>query len=334
MLRSLCLLILVLPFTSLQAAQDNGCERWLLPKPRVAQSADYNENTGLHIAMIGDSTVRDFYLSSALSSFWQLWTKNQNNAFLSTVPKNGIESVYQKVSRLGAVKATEHSRAGARVETRLGFFTRFKLRLLNIKPLDAQVAEALRSKRLADLILLWMGNNNMDFAAQSNTSTTELRRRFVESYRHSLLALIARARLKPEKTAIVVYGMINAAATTKARADARFAQSRDATLYPYLKKGDQRFPSMRAEHVDELVRLSQEMSADLERLVFELQHETAAHPQVLLTYSDATQRADLSDPRLYHHVDAWHLSVAGKNAIADALYQGAHSGLDFLGFKP
>lgn len=55
---------------------------------------------------------------------------------------------------------------------------------------------------------------------------------------------------------------------------------------------------------------------------------------VRLEYSDALATADFSDVESIHRIDAWHPSVKGHNALAEASFGALGPSLNFLGIVP
>jgi hypothetical protein len=51
---------------------------------------------------------------------------------------------------------------------------------------------------------------------------------------------------------------------------------------------------------------------------------------VQLQYSDALATADLSRVELLHHIDGWHASADGHNALAGAAFRDLGPSLEFL----
>src|SRR5437899_2004330 len=69
-----------------------------------------------HIAMIGDSLSKNFYISSPASMLWRARTERRRNWFLDTDSSPGsIESLYERLNQSTPLVATEYSSPGALV---------------------------------------------------------------------------------------------------------------------------------------------------------------------------------------------------------------------------
>lgn len=195
-----------------------------------------------HIAMIGDSLSRDVYISSALGTFWRAHTRRGNDWFLATDPSpDGICSVFQRLEKLTPLVATEYGGLGALVDNerdRQSFFRK----ILRTRNFSGQVGQLISQKRFPDLILIWIGHNNVDWAWRCSPDELEqpekrlqrLSDRFREDYTQQMRRLIARARLERHRMAIVVYGLVDFESFFKARATAEALREENPGLYPYL----------------------------------------------------------------------------------------------------
>src|SRR3989338_2409147 len=71
-----------------------------------------------HVAMIGDSLVKNMYVASALSMFWRVRTEHQGNWFLDTDKSpDSIHSIYERLEEFTPLVAVEYSGSGANVDS-------------------------------------------------------------------------------------------------------------------------------------------------------------------------------------------------------------------------
>jgi lysophospholipase L1-like esterase len=302
-----------------------------LPPTREAQTRDYRAGQGLFVAMIGDSTVRDFAIASSPAMLWRQWFGNQRNPFLGGDDGKAIDGVFERLARRGAVRAVEYARSGASVGAARTWWRRHFQWLANVKTFSEQIDELLLEPQLPGLTLIWIGHNNLDFV-------TELRRfsrggdldealdglvsAFAATFRDDLARLVERARAARRPCGIVVYALVNPVATRLARDRARERKAVSPHLYPFLEITEARFPPLRPEHGDRLVALSKRLSAAMAHAVVELRAALHACEHVHLCFSDTTARMDFSRPEMLSDVDAWHASAMGKKRIAAALFEG------------
>jgi lysophospholipase L1-like esterase len=290
-----------------------------------------------HMAMIGDSLSKNAYISSIPSTFWRARVERQRDWFLDTDPSpDSIDSVFERVEACTPVVATEYSGVGALVdsgETKPNFFRR----LVRTRNFSGQVDEILGKRRYPDLILIWIGHNNLDWAAETPPAERkhpqkrfeQLARIFRKNYERQLRRLIDRARNQNHKVAIVVFGLVNFKAYFKAREEAEALKAKNPRLYPYLQVDYQHFRSMRPAYRGGMIRLALMMNRELRAMVDELNRNHPANVQ--LRYSDALAKVDIGHAYLIHAMDAWHPSKKGHNLLAKTAFQAIKPSLRFLG---
>src|SRR5271165_90798 len=70
-----------------------------LVRAPLARTADFHDEIGLTVAMLGDSTARDFAIASNTDMLAAQWLRYQNDPFLNTDAANGIDSVFERLAR-------------------------------------------------------------------------------------------------------------------------------------------------------------------------------------------------------------------------------------------
>ncbi len=71
-----------------------------------------------HIAMVGDSLSRDFYVSSLLSCVWRSKMNHGHDWFLDTDPSaDSVYSLYERLAQETPLVACEYSSVGGRVDS-------------------------------------------------------------------------------------------------------------------------------------------------------------------------------------------------------------------------
>ena len=294
-----------------------------------------------HIAMIGDSLSKDVYISSALSTFWRARTRHGNNWFLNVDPSpSSVYSVFERLEELTPLVATEHAGLGALVDGEHDWQNLFR-KILRTRNFSGQISQLLSGERFPDLILIWIGHNNVDWAWRSPPGELQepeerLQRqskRFRKDYTRQMRRLIARARIEQRRVAIVVYGLANFESFFKARAIAETLREKNPKLYPYLGVDSKYFISMRPAYRGNLIRLVRIVNEELHAMVRQMEREIEHVPNVQVRYSDALAKADLSRVEVIHAIDGWHPSVEGHNVFADAAFSDLAPSLEFLGIR-
>src|SRR5215216_3344636 len=155
-----------------------------------------------HVAMLGDSLTQNFHFSSLASSFWRARTQWRKNWFLDTDPNpQGVFSVYERLEYVTPLVATEYNGAGALVTGR-GTPENLRKKLVRARNFPGQVNQVLRATRFPDLIMIWIGHNNLDWVHGLSSEERErpesqlqrLAAQFRLNYTESLQCLIDRAK--------------------------------------------------------------------------------------------------------------------------------------------
>jgi lysophospholipase L1-like esterase len=189
-----------------------------------------------HVATIGDSLTQHFYISSPISLFWRARTQRRKNWFLDTDPAPAsIWSVYERMETFTPLVVTEYSGAGALVAPARAS-EGIRRRIVRTRNLSGQARQILRKKRFPDLILIWIGHNNLDWVeglspserARRENRLQEIATQFRQNYTEPLQWLVDRAKTENHRVAIVVFGLANLEGFFKARrkAEALHAKKR------------------------------------------------------------------------------------------------------------
>jgi len=292
-----------------------------------------------HVAMLGDSLTQNFHFSSLASSFWRARTEWRKNWFLDTDPDSeSIFSVYERVEYLTPFVATEYNGAGALVAAR-GTQENLRKRLVRARNFPGQVNRVLRATRFPDLIMIWIGHNNLDWV--HGLSSEELERpeshlqslaaQFRLNYTESLQCLIDRAKMENHRVAILIFGLANIDGYLQARQKEELLHAKNPKLYPHLNSGSRSFESLKPPYQKNMARLALMMNAELRAMVADLKRRLNKNGHVRLEYSDALIKVDFSRLELINSVDGWHPSIEGHKVLADAAFNALHPSLVFLG---
>jgi lysophospholipase L1-like esterase len=289
-----------------------------------------------HVAMIGDSLSKNAYVSSIPSTFWRARTERRRDWFLDTDPSPAsVYSVFERLERLTPLVATEHSGVGAIVDR--GDVRESLARwLVRTRNFSGQVDQVLKAPRYPNLIMLWIGHNNLNWAEETPVEEREhpekrfeeCAKKFEQDYRRQLRRLMARAEKEDHKVAIVVFGLVNFEAFFKARDEAEALRKNNRKLYPYLEVDYRHFLSMLPAYRGGMIRLALMMNKQLHAMVTDLNRQCP--PNVQLRYSDALANVDISRAELIHPMDAWHPSVKGHSLLAQAAFSALRPTLEFL----
>ena len=291
-----------------------------------------------HVVMLGGSLTQNFHFSSLPSSFWRARTEWRKNWFLDTDPSRGsIFSVYERLEYFTPLVATEYNGAGALVVPR-GSQEDLRKRLVRARNLPGQVSHLLRGTRFPDLIMVWIGHNNLDWVhglrseerqhPEANLQAIAAQVRV--SYTESLQRLIDRAKVENHRLAIVVFGVANIDAYLKGRRKAEILHAEDPKLYPHFNSGIRSFESLEPPYQRNMARLALMINFGLRAMVADLRRQLSSIPNVRIEYSEALTKVDFSQLALINPVDGWHPSPEAHKVLAQAAFNALDPSLVFL----
>jgi lysophospholipase L1-like esterase len=295
-----------------------------------------------HIAMVGDSLSKNFYISSPASMLWRARTERQKDWFLDTDPSPGsVDSLYERVDEVTPLVATEYSTAGALVAPRHATEPLIR-RLARTQNLRRQITQITKANRFPDVVLLWIGHNNTDWVkrltgAERRDPSKGLRRlaqEFGASYADELKVLIDYAGKEKHPVAVVVFGLADFRTFFEMRRKAAAIHARDPARYPYYDATCRYFEALQPANQKNTTQLGLLMNEELRKMVARLRGQRSTHPNVRLEYSDALARINLSDLKTFRSLDAWHPSVRGHDVLAKTAFNAIAPSLAFVGVNP
>jgi lysophospholipase L1-like esterase len=291
-----------------------------------------------HVAMMGDSLSQNFYFSAPISAFWRARTERRKNWFLDTDPSSSsIFSVYERLHILTPLVATEYSGSGALVAP-----SRepegLRRRIIRTRNLSGQTRRILGRQRFPDLIMIWIGHNNIDWVEGLSAREREhpenhlraMATRFRKNYTESLQALIDRAKIEHHRVAIVVFGLVNLESFSKGNRAALALHVKNPKFYPYVESGYRSFESVKPQYHSNMIRLGSMMNNEMQLMVHQLNQQLKGSGNVRLEYSNALNKVDFSRLEMINSADGWHPSVQGQKALAEAGFNALGPSLKFL----
>jgi lysophospholipase L1-like esterase len=294
-----------------------------------------------HVVMIGDSLSRNFYVSSLPSMVWRSKMNHGHDWFLDTDPSpNSINSVYERLSQVTPLVACEYSSVAATVDSGKG--GNHFLQCWRPFNFSQQVDLILKEKRFPDLVLIWIGHNNLHWEwvvdphrpEKIEKGLQKLAADFRKKYARQLGRLVDRARDQNHPCAIIVFGLVNFKSFFQARDAAEQLRKKNPKLYPYFEIDYKHYATMKPEYRGNMIKLALMINEELRAMVDEFNRKLGGDSQVRLEYSDALATADLGDVTIIHRVDAWHPSAKGHGVLAEAVFGALGPSLNFLGIVP
>ena len=194
--------------------------------------------------MLGDSLTQHFYVSSWPSSFWRARTVWRNNWFIDSDPEpKSVFSFYERMERVTPLVAEEHNGAGAWVAPKESHES-LRQRLVRARNFSGQTRVVLRQNRFPDLIMIWIGHNNLDWVhglspeerTHPERRLAKIASRFRENCAASLRPLVDRAKTEDHKVAIVVFGLAKHRRLLEGETSGRRFESQKSESLPAFQK--------------------------------------------------------------------------------------------------
>jgi len=197
----------------------------------------------------------------------------------------------------------------------------------------------LKEKRFPDLVLLWIGHNNLNWVRGVDPNQPEkvkarlqkIVANFRKDYERQLGRLVERAQEQKQQRAFIIFGLVNFKSFFEARDAAERLRKENPKLYPYFEVDYKHYESMKPEYRGNMMKLALMINEELRAMVGEFNRKLGVDSPVRLEYSDALATVNLSDAEMIHRMDAWHPSVKGHNVLAAAAFDALSPSLNFLG---
>lgn len=291
----------------------------------------------MHVSVIGDSLTTNFFVSSPLAMIWRIRTGCDQSWFLDrTLSQERGPSFCHKLEKHLPIVPSQYAMPMSCVDS--GGPPSFADRLIGIRHFSDQVNDILEQRRFPNLLLIWIGHNNMDWVKEVDGDKVReprsglkgIAKKFGQDFSGPLDRLVGRAREVRHKTLIIVFGLVNFAAFFAAREDAEAQKKENQTLFPYLKRDYRYFESMKPEYRGHMIELSKLINCALEQLVADRQGTLRGCDDTRLIYSNAFAQANLNQADMLSPVDAWHSSPYGRAVLAEAAFDAVQDWLEFL----
>lgn len=279
--------------------------------PRIGEKAK-------RIALLGDSLSTAAHIDSNLRMVQLARAAPTPNWFIED-PHGAIGSVINRLAIENAITACYVATASGAVGA-----CRFKHPLVDqvigARHFHQQVDTFLRLTPLPDILLIWLGHNDMDWVLAKGFSLAEIAVRFREAYAAQLRRILDYGAGPGRKMCIVVFGLINFPEFFTSRNEAESLRREDSRLYPYFDRCYEIFPSMLPESRDGMAELAELCNTELQKLVEELRGELGAGSWCCLSFSRAFSDVKLGRASHLCPADGWHPSLEGHRALATSAY--------------
>ena len=274
----------------------------------------------IRIAVVGDSLSTGFHVSSPLVMLLQARTRNGNWVVDNT---GKIYSVFERLLGTWPVELCHFAAVSAHVDApRRRNVTDRLIRTLHM---SHQVDQIISMTDFPELVVCWIGHNNLDFAAPSASRDNQTRRlsdladETVAWYDRHIRRLLSAASERSSPVSVVIFGLIGFENFFMARQEAEEIKIRDPSQYPYLEANYRYFASLRSEHRHGMIDLANEINVRLERTARQLQKEHGSDG-IRVVFSRSLHDAPINKAEMLSGVDAWHPSELGHRALAESAF--------------
>jgi GDSL-like Lipase/Acylhydrolase len=293
-----------------------------------------NDCNPLEIAVIGDSLTTGFFVSSPLGMIWRARTQAHRNWFVDST--RSIRSVEERL-RIPVI-THQYSTVSATVDNGEERTRTLVDYLLGTRHFSQQIASVTKLARFPDVVLIWIGHNNLDAVRTISTDDPHLGREtlakltedFAVSFRRQIARLVIAAALADHAIAIVVFGLINFRSFFIAREKAESIHLECAARYRRAADDYRYFESLRPQHRAQVIDLASQINTALFEIVQRLSVAEGVPRHVALRYSNAFYDTDISTELAISDVDAWHPSRFGHELLAESAYEAIADVMDFL----
>lgn len=281
------------------------------------------EEKRLSIACIGDSLSTGFELcGNPLSTMLSARLRNNHGWFNSPVPQ--VRSLASILMRRFHVFSSNFSTVSAHAAP-VATWSMSDV-LLGTSNLLEQVRLMLGRRLPYDLVLMWIGHNDLNFAAYPDKPIEQITYETYNAIVGAATAIQRAYRHLPRRTSVVVLGLIGFEKFLLGRDEAMRIRFQDPHAFPSFELCYDVFPSMAAEHREQLIKAGLNINNELKKRIDEF--DSSGNCKIF--YSDAFQELRISRAKYLSKVDAWHPGPLGRRALARAAYPITHKAIDWV----
>ncbi len=195
---------------------------------------------------------------------------------------DSLSTGFSLQSSLGSILA-------ARFRRHYGWFDSPDMSCLSIASLTRQIDDVLARPALPQLVLIWIGHNDLDCAGADRNDPINLAQEVTAAIGVQTARLFESKNWETMARTVLNFGLINFRTFFVARDEAESIRKADGHRYPYFDRCYDFFPSMRPEFRPSLIEASELINGNLRRLL----GDVLTPPLTRLRYSDALHAADI-----------------------------------------
>ncbi|MEZ4749909.1 MAG: SGNH/GDSL hydrolase family protein [Bdellovibrionota bacterium] len=319
---------------------------WAASDPDSRQTSDFEQEAAesrVDTVVLGDSlSCGDMCYSSGFNTIVNTRMRTQTGWAINVREKNdALTPLFDRLAEKYPARVTVAAWAGAYLDVASPLDRSTANTLGKIANFSDQVTRVEKMEEKPNLVLIWIGHNNMDWAydienvegLDADEYYDSIPDRMAEGMETELTRLRETLKKEGKRVSVVVYGLVDFEKAFEARRQADALRNEDPKLYPYFETPYTNFPSVKPEHQKKTAELGRRVNAALKRKLETLQARWGSDGE-LWRYSDAIYDAPLGEARMLHATDAFHLSPEGHNTVANAVEKSLAPSLEFLRVPP
>jgi hypothetical protein len=189
-----------------------------------------------------------------------------------------------------------------------------------------QIERVLKLDQFPEIVLLWTGHNNLDWAEvvkasdEDNSQLLKLADSITSCYEAHVQRLVGIAAEQNHSVRVIVFALVNFEGFFRAREEAEAIKQRDPSRYPYLEVDYRYFRSMRPEFRAGMIELADGINSRLKNLVAKWKEPASNYRNVHVTFSTALHDVNIDKADMLSNLDAWHPSALGHRMLAQGAY--------------
>jgi lysophospholipase L1-like esterase len=284
--------------------------------PPQAQRARSGEpvKVPIYLACLGDSLSTGFSVQPPLSLIWSARRDRNRGWFNSPSPE--VDSVVDRLRRSGAVAgAANYSTVSAHAVSQTKRL--LSHRLLGTRHLPEQVTRLLAARRLPNVVLIWIGHNDLDYIGVGVADWQEIAVRIAAAIGTQVVRLTTSDRFAVEPRLLVIFGLVDFARYFKARDQALQIHQNHPGAYPNFERCYSIFPSMLPQHREGMIQIAKRTNQLLAQVVAPLGGKCET---IKVIYSDALYDTNIADAECLSPNDGWHPSSKGHSLFAHSAW--------------
>lgn len=293
-----------------------------IPKPCLRRrfegfSSEAAQISPVRLVMIGDSLSTGFHVSSP--AMMLLGTRTCKGNWVVD-DRGTIDSLFEQLTRKVPIILDHFAYVSA--DVRPACRRTAADWVAGTFHMSHQIDRVLSLNQFPEILLLWIGHNNLDWVTVLGESDTAiaglstLADRISACYRTQLQRLLDAAARQNHPVSVIVFALVNFESFFRAREQAETIKRQEPSKYPYLEVDYRYFRSMRPEFRKGMIELADGINSRLKDVVVKLQEQAAVRENVEIVFSTAIRDVQIDKAEMLNDVDAWHPSAFGHRMLA------------------